>query len=128
MRHIALDAASAESRYALEPADAMTPERLYQRRWALAVLDQVLLRLRHDFAARGSEPLFDALKNTLTDQSSAPTYAQIARQLNMTEGAVKTAAHRLRRRYRELLREEIAQTVATPELIDEEIRFLLESL
>jgi len=122
---IALDALTAEARYTLEPVDNMTPERLFEQRWAWAVLDQVLQRLRDQYQAKGQSQLFDALKGSLTSGTPTPTYAALARQLGMPEGTLAVAAHRLRRRYRELLRDEIAQTVSAPELIDEEIRFLL---
>jgi RNA polymerase sigma-70 factor (ECF subfamily) len=125
---VSLDGLDAEARYALEPADNLTPERLFERRWALAVLDQVLARLRREYLDRGGKATFEALKGVLEGDADVASYAELARQLNMTEGAVKVAAHRLRRRYRELLRDEIAQTVATPELVDEEIRYLLACL
>ncbi len=122
---VALDALDAEARYALEPADDLTPERLFERRWALAVLDQVLARLRQEYVARDGGELFEALKGSLAGAADTPTYEALARRLGMTEGALKVAAHRLRKRYRELLRDEISQTVASPELVDEEIRYLL---
>jgi RNA polymerase sigma factor (sigma-70 family) len=122
---VALDGLDAEARYALEPADDLTPERLFERRWALAVLDQVLARLKQDYADRGGAELFEALKGSLAGEADSPTYAAAARRLGMTEGALKVAAHRLRKRYRELLRGEIAETVASPDLVDEEIRYLL---
>lgn len=124
---LALDALAAEARYAAEPVDTMTPERVFERRWALTLLDQVLQRLRDEYAGRGQGAIFTALEQVLVGGQEA-RYAQIAEQLRMTEGAVKVAGHRLRRRYRELLREEIAQTVAEPGLVDEEIRQLLGSL
>jgi len=125
---IPLDALAAESRYGLEPTDRWTPERLFERQWAIRVLDNVLARLEAELAAEGKQRLFDGLKPFLTaDRQSAP-YAQAAAELAMTEGALKVAVHRLRRRYRELLRHEIAQTVASAEEIDEEIRYLLSCL
>lgn len=116
-----------EARYAQEPADTLTPERIFERQWALALLDQVLARLQAEMTASGKATLFDALKGSLT-VGLADGYAAVAERLEMTEGAVKTAAHRLRRRYRELLREEIAQTVADPGEIEEEIRYLFNCL
>lgn len=116
-----------EARYAQEPADTLTPERIFERQWALALLDQVLARLQAEMTAGGKAALFDALKGHLTG-SSTDGHAATAGRLGMTEGAVKTAAHRLRRRYRELLREEIAQTVASPDEIEEEIRYLFDCL
>jgi RNA polymerase sigma-70 factor (ECF subfamily) len=125
---VALDAMDAETRYALEPSDELTPERLFERRWALAVLDQVLARLRKEYFDRGDGPLFEAVKGCLTGAAEVSSHADTARRLGLTEGAVKMAALRLRKRYRKLLRAEIAETVASPELVDEEIRFLLECL
>jgi RNA polymerase sigma-70 factor (ECF subfamily) len=125
---VALDALDAETRYRLGPANDLTPERLFERRWALTVLDQVMARLQQECMDRGQGPLFEALKGCLAGSAEPLSYAEIALRLDMTEGAVKMAAHRLRRQYRKVLRDEIAQTVATPELIDEEIRFLLDSL
>ena len=121
---VSLDALSAEGRYRLEPAHNLTAERLFERQWALTVLEQVLARLQAEWASHGRQAIFDALKGSLTGAAEAG-YAEIGDGLAMTEAAVKVAAHRLRRRYRELLREEIAQTVASPEEIDDEIRYLL---
>jgi len=125
---IALDGLDAEARYALEPADDLTAERLFERRWAVAVLDLCLARLNKEYAGRGDAGTFEALKGSLTATVDAPAHADVARRLGMTEGAVKVAAHRLRKRYREILRDEIAQTVASPDLVDEEIRYLLSCL
>jgi len=122
-----LDAMDAEARYASEPVDEMSPERVFERRWALAVLEQVLANLLDEYTARGQTAIFAALEQMLVGGQDT-SYAQIAERLAMTEGAVKVAAHRLRRRFRELLREEIAQTVSERELVDEEIRQLLASL
>ena len=123
---LALDAMDAEARYAAEPADQLTPERVFERRWALAVLEQVLTRLRNEYAGRGQgqAEIFAALEHLLVGGQGS-TYAHLAEPLGMTEGAIKVAGHRLRRRYRELLRQEIAQTVSDPALVDEEIRQLL---
>jgi RNA polymerase sigma-70 factor (ECF subfamily) len=128
VRIIALDAQEAEARYAVEPADGRTPERLFERRWALAVLDQVLLRLRGQYHAKGQTQLFEALKCALTAGGGAPPYAELAQKLGMTPNALMVAAHRLRRQYREMLWQEIAQTVAAPELIDDEIGYLMNCL
>jgi RNA polymerase sigma-70 factor (ECF subfamily) len=124
---IAWESLNAEARYRLEPAHELTPERLFERRWALALLDQVLARLQDEFDKGGKTPLFAALKGTLTGHVES-TYAVMAERLGMSEVAVKVAVHRLRKRYRELLREEIAHTVADPAEIDEEIRHLLDCL
>jgi hypothetical protein len=128
MRLVALDGLDAEAQYALEPADELTPERLFERRWALAVLAHVLARLRQEYTDRGHAELFEAVKGCLTGSAAAASYAETARRLGTTEGAVKMATSRLRQRYRKLLREEIAETVASPDLVDEEIRFLLDCL
>jgi RNA polymerase sigma factor (sigma-70 family) len=128
LAHIALDSLSAAARYALEPADEMTPERLFDRQWALAVLEEVLGRLREQYRREGKADLFEGLKGCLTAGADQPPHAEIARKLGLSPGAVKVAAHRLRRRYRELLRDEIAQTVASPQDVQEEIAYLLNCL
>jgi RNA polymerase sigma-70 factor (ECF subfamily) len=125
---IPLDTLGAESRYRLEPVDHLTPEKLFERQWALTVLEQVLARLQAECLAADNLTAFDGLKRFLTAGRPATAYGQAADELGMTPGAVKVAVHRLRRRYRELLREEIAQTVAGPEEIDDEIRYLLACL
>ena len=122
---LALDALNAEARYGIEPVDHMTPERVFEQRWAWAVLDQVLLRLREEYDAKGQVALFEALKGALMQRPAAGQYAEVARKLGMAHGTVVVAAHRLRAAYRKLLRDEIAQTVADPELIDEEVKYLL---
>jgi RNA polymerase sigma factor (sigma-70 family) len=110
-----------------EPADASTAEQIYERGWALALLDQVLTRLGDDYRAAGpaSAGLFDQLQQLLTDESDRPSQAEIADELAMTENAVKQAFHRLRHRYRELLREEIAHTVMLPGDIEDELCHLI---
>jgi RNA polymerase sigma factor (sigma-70 family) len=110
-----------------EPADTSTAEQIYERSWALALLDQVLTRLGDDYRAAGpaAAGLFDQLQKLLTDESDRPSQAEIATELAMTENAVKQAFHRLRQRYRELLREEIAHTVMLPGDIEDELRHLI---
>jgi RNA polymerase sigma-70 factor (ECF subfamily) len=126
---ISLDFQSGEERYRrLEPADPLTPERLYEKRWALALLDLVLGRLREEFQAAGKLPLFDALKPFLAGETQKPAYLEIGETLGMSEGAVKMAVHRLRRRYRELLKEEIARTIVEPDTVEDELRELLAAL
>ena len=115
--------ADIEARYCQKLADSLTPERIFERQWILSLLDQVLARLQAEMTADGKADLFNALKDHLTGSQLAG-YATTAARLGMTEGAVKVAAHRLRQRYRELLREEIAQTVASPDEIEAEIRYL----
>mgnify|MGYP003590404874 CR=1 FL=1 len=125
---ISIDEQDAEGRYRLEPIDQMTPEKLYERRWALTVLDRTLARLREDYAASGRMALFNGLKEDLAGGERALTHAEIGRQLNMTPGAVKVAAHRLRKRFRDFLRTEIAATVSSPDEIEEELRHLFRVL
>ncbi len=122
---ISLDLRSGESRYTLEPSHNVTPEAIYQRRWALTVLDRVIVRLRQTYVDADHEAFFDHAKGFLTGEEGSPPYEQVARQLGMSEGAVKVAVHRLRRRYRDLLRSEIAQTVADPAAVDDEFQYLL---
>lgn len=122
-----LSAADAEGRYNAEPADAQTPEKLFERRWALALLQQVMARLRDEFEAKGKGRLFDQLRGFLVGEKGAG-YRQAANELRLSEGAVKVAVHRLRQRYRELLHEEIARTVGGPDEVEEEIRALFAAL
>jgi RNA polymerase sigma-70 factor (ECF subfamily) len=125
---LSLDFETGESRYNLEPAHEVTAEKIYERRWALTLLDQVLTRLREEFYQAKRREEFDHLKAYLTGEATTLSYRAVASQLGMTEGAVKVAVHRLRRRYRELVREEIAQTVAGPEDVDEELRRLFAAI
>jgi len=121
---ISLDFESADSRYSLEPVENLTPERLYEKQWALTLIDRVLDRLQEEFARAGKTQQFEHLKVFIYGKTAPRAYADAARELGMTEGAARVAAHRLRRRYRQLLWAEIAQTVAQPEEIDDEIRSL----
>jgi len=106
-----------------EPAHDDTPERIFKRRWALSVLDRVVERLRSEFIQHGRPEHFDRLKVFLLGQSDAP-YASLAREMNTSEGALKVAIHRLRKRYRELFRKEIADTVIDPADVESELRHL----
>jgi RNA polymerase sigma-70 factor (ECF subfamily) len=118
----------AETRYNLEPASEVSADKIYERRWALTLLDEVLKRLREEYEADGKGKLFDHLKVTLTGERSTIPYAEIGAQLGMSEGAVKVAVHRLRQRYRDVLRAEIAETVDGSEAVEEEIRALFAAL
>ena len=119
----------AEERYRLEPAHEMAAEKLFDRRWVLTLLDQALTRIEAEYTRAGKAKFFQSLNAILLGgDSTYGEYTKLAAELEMTQGAVKTAAHRMRRRFRELLREEIAQTVAHPEEIDEEVRHLFEVL
>jgi DNA-directed RNA polymerase specialized sigma24 family protein len=125
---LSLDFGDAEARYGREPEHAQTAEKLFERRWALALLDGVLTRLSAEHAARGKGALFDRLRGFLVGERQPGGYAGAAAELGLTEGAVKVAVHRLRQRYRELLREEIGRTLHDPEDIDDEIRALFAAL
>lgn len=118
----------AEDRYAQEPADQMTPELLYERRWALTVIDQVLSNLRGEWHRHGREHLFDALRECLLGTPPPGGYAETAARFQMSEGAVKTAVHRLRRRFHAELRRHVAETLSEPDDVDDEIRGLIRAL
>ncbi len=122
-----LEFRSGEERYQREPSHDETPERIFERRWAISVLDRVVERLRSEFVQHGHPEHFDQLKMFLLGQSGAP-YAVLAREMNTSEGALKVAIHRLRKRYRELFRQEIADTVADPADVEPELRFLADVL
>jgi RNA polymerase sigma factor (sigma-70 family) len=122
-----LEFSSGEERYQREPSDDETPERIFERRWALSVLERVIERLRVEFVQGGRSAHFDRLKVFLLGQPDVP-YAVLARELNTSEGALKVAIHRLRRRYRELFRREIADTVSDPAEVESELRHLAATL
>lgn len=119
---------SGESQYTLEPADHLTPERRYEQQWALTMLEHVVAKLRDEFVATGKEAQFNHLKVFITGPSQTDSYAAAAMTLGISEGAAKVAAHRMRQRYRELLRAEIAQTVTELSEVDDEIRNLFDVL
>jgi RNA polymerase sigma-70 factor (ECF subfamily) len=121
---VSLDAEEAEGRYGLEPVDDATPERIFERQWALTVIEQAMARLRERYARTGKEEHFEQMKIFLSGEKRPVPYAEVARRLGITELAVKVAVHRLRKRFRDALREEIAQTVARPEQIDAELQAL----
>ncbi len=123
-RRLSLDFRGGERRFGLEPADHATPETAFERRWALAILEQALRRLRQEFTDSGKAPLYEALKGALEGDGPQESYARIGQELSISEAAVKVAVYRLRRRYQELLRAEIAETVASPEEIEDELRDL----
>lgn len=125
---ISLDALDGEARYALEPADELSPDKLFERRWATTVLEGAWTRLEAEYAAEGKADSFRELRRFNSGQESAPAYAEAAGHLGLPENTVKSLVHRMRRRYRTLLRAEIARTVADPAEIDEEIRYLLRVL
>jgi len=127
-RALSLDFEGAEDRYGLEPAHQMTPERIFERRWALTLLENVLAALEEDLATAGKGHLFEALKVYLAADQNAPPYAAVAAPLGMTEGAVKVAVHRLRQQYQRLIREEVARTLGDPAEVEDEIRRLFEAV
>jgi RNA polymerase sigma-70 factor (ECF subfamily) len=125
-RHlIPLEDLHERERVDFEPAETLPADQIYERRWALAVLDQVMARLGEEYRAAGNIQLFDRLQKSLTDESDRPSSAETARELRMTEGAVRQASYRLRQRYRQLLHEEIAHTVMVPGDIEDELRHLI---
>jgi DNA-directed RNA polymerase specialized sigma24 family protein len=125
---ISLDEKSGEERYALEPVNDLSPEKLFERRWALDLHGQAILQLREDYCRQGKEEIFECLKPFLSDQTDSGDYVAVARTLSMTPGAVTTAVNRLRGRYGEFINAEIARTVSTPEEIPSERRYICEIL
>src|SRR5262249_36620168 len=120
---LSLDEADGEDRYMAELAAPMGPDQLFERRWAQSVLDQGLHRLAREYETNGKKMLFDKIKDVQPGEHGSVSYAQLGTDLGMTEAAIKSAVHRLRRRHREILREEIAHTVTRPEDVDDEIRY-----
>jgi RNA polymerase sigma-70 factor (ECF subfamily) len=125
---VSIDVVEAERWYAPAAIEAATPERLFERRWALSLLEHVMATLRSEFSAAGKADQFDSLSAFLHRESGDGRYDEVAARLGMSAGALRMAVHRLRRRYRELLRSEIADTVSAPEETDDEIRFLMSAL
>ncbi len=119
---------SAEVRYTREPTDNYSPDQAFEKQWALTLLDTVLRNLGAEYARDGHDRLFEVLKPSLTGSRETQPYAALAAALNMSEGAVRVAVHRLRERYRERLKAEVAQTVATPAEVDHELRHLFRVL
>jgi RNA polymerase sigma factor (sigma-70 family) len=124
-RLIPLEKLHADEWIGMEPADPLTAEMIYERRWALTVLERVISRLKDEYCTAGNAALFDSLKQLLPDEPGAPSQAEIAARLGMTENAVRQAFYRFRQRYQSLLREEIAHTVATPGDVEVELRHLI---
>jgi RNA polymerase sigma-70 factor (ECF subfamily) len=124
--HLPLDESAAESLYQFESGAPSTPEKLFDRNWAFTVLDQVRQRLKDDFAGSGKIDRFEQLAQFLPGARPDATYADVARQLGVAEGTIKSDMHRLRQRFAQLLRIEIANTVSSPEEVDEEIRYLID--
>jgi len=125
---LSLDTELAEQRYRVEPIEGATADRVFERRWALTLLDRTMARLREEFAATGKAAEFDRLKACLTAERGEIACAEIAAGLAVSEGAARVAVHRLRKRFREVFREEIAHTVSRPQDIEEEVRYLISVL
>ena len=123
-RQTSIDVRIGEERYGYEPADDWTPEALYERRWALTLLEHVMQQLRCDYEAKGKVAVFDACKPFLTGAADGPGYSDVAANLEMTEAAVRVAVHRLRERYRDLLKREVSQTITDPDAVDDELKRL----
>jgi RNA polymerase sigma factor (sigma-70 family) len=127
VRRLSLDTSVGERRYQQEPADEMTPERIFERRWAITVLQRALARVATNYDNSGKSHLFAALKHHLDGGAGEP-YLEIAERFEMTEGAIKAAAHRLRDRYRQAVRDEVGETLSVAEDIDDEIRRLMQAV
>ena len=125
---LSLEMEGAEGRYSLEPPDKDTPERVFERRWAMTLLERTLARLRREFREAGKAELLARLEGYLTGEQETLPYAELSKQLGMSEGAIKVAVHRLRRRFGALLRDEIGETVSDPAQVDDEIRELFRVL
>ncbi len=126
--HFPLDPKLAEARYQSEAAPEVPADRIYERRWALTLLENTMSRLRTEFARAGKAAEFEEIKVLLTAEKSAIHYADVARELGTSEGAARVTVHRLRQRFREIFRQEVAQTVAAAEDVDEELHHLLSAL
>jgi RNA polymerase sigma-70 factor (ECF subfamily) len=125
---LSLDFEQADGRYSLEPVDLTSPAKLYDRRWALTQLDRTLEELRKEMRSAGFEQRFERLKGVLTGDCAQTSYREIAEELEMSESAVKVTVHRMRRRFGELLRELVGETLDRPEDVDSEIRYLFSSI
>ena len=123
-----LDVAEAEQRYRLEAVDERSPEKIFEQRWAMTLLDQVLARLRQEFGDAGKRALFERLQTLLVEGTVDKSLAELAHEAGMTEEAMKKAVQRMRRRYGQLFREEVAHTIANPAGVEEELRHLCQVL
>jgi RNA polymerase sigma factor (sigma-70 family) len=125
---ISLEFENAEGRFQLEPATDETPEKIFDRRWAITLLDRVLARLTAEMIRTGKESQFERLKTYLIGDQPQLSYAENASILGVSEGAIRVAVHRLRRRFRDLIRDEIAHTVSSPEEIEDELHHLWKAI
>lgn len=124
---LSIDTAEAEHWYALQPRDHLTPEKLFERRWALTVMEKALETLRGEYAEEEKLERFEALEPYITNRSMRLPYSELAKQVDLSEGAIKVAVHRLRVRYRDALRREIGDTLANEGDVDAEVRDLMEA-
>ena len=122
---ISIDQADAEDRYALEPKDERSPDKLFEKRWALTLLENIIEDLRGEFAASGKEAIFTGLQPFLAWNSAEESYAEVSGRIGISENAARVTVFRMRKRFGELMRERIAETVATGEEVDEEMKFLM---
>jgi RNA polymerase sigma factor (sigma-70 family) len=122
-----IDEAIAEKQYALEPADPLSPDQIFERRWAVTILDRAMAKLEIEYRTTGKSQYYEALQSSLLGGNES-SCAEIAKRLDTTEGAIKTATHRLRRAFRQQLRDTVSQTVTRPEEIEEEMKHLFEAL
>lgn len=127
VQHLSIDWQAAEQRFQAKDPQ-LSPERLFDREWAVAVLDRVLLQLQQDYAGKGKQRLFEVLSASLGTQSDAVNYESVARQLEISRDAARVAMHRIRRKYREVLRREIAETMLDSDHVDDELNQLLQIL
>jgi RNA polymerase sigma factor (sigma-70 family) len=125
---VSLDTSDGETRYQVEPAARLDADKIYDRRWALTLLDETMARLRKEFSEAGRAGEFERLKVTLTADKGTLDYAALAKELGQSEGTLRVAIHRLRKRFREVFRESIAHTVSSPEEVEGEVRHLLSAL
>ena len=125
---ISLDISDAETRLGGELVDNFTPEKAFEQRWAITLLEQVYTRIGEEYRRQGKAAWFEVLRTTLIRTGNSTPYAELARQLGVSEGAIKVAVHRLRQRYREQLREAIADTVSSPAEVEEELHYLMRAL
>ncbi|MCI0350467.1 MAG: hypothetical protein L0Z53_13660 [Acidobacteriales bacterium] len=125
---IALDELTAEQRYRLEPSETSTADRIYERRWALTLLETARTSLKQEFISGGKLKRFELLEGCLPGEELTRSYDDIAQELRLSESAIKVEVHRMKKRYGKLLRDEVAKTVAHPDEVDEEIRYLIDVL
>jgi RNA polymerase sigma factor (sigma-70 family) len=125
---LSLDVEGAERRFGLQSPAGMTPEEVFEQRWAVTIMNRALTRLRKDSAESGRAPQFEVLRQYLTSAEASVSYREAARELGMTEGAVKMAVHRLRQRFGQVLRAEVAETVVDPADVEDELRQLLSTV